>query len=106
MYVIVKVAFHKGVQSAEQLEENGLNVYASIPLSDWQLKNVNNSRKKDKKKFDVLIKENGADLAIEAIRGLRTRLYFAMLEAKNNILMISGPSPEIGKTFVSTNLAG
>ncbi|HEE1145149.1 TPA: tyrosine-protein kinase, partial [Klebsiella pneumoniae] len=95
MYVIVKVAFHKGVQSAEQLEENGLNVYASIPLSDWQLKNVNNSRKKDKKKFDVLIKENGADLAIEAIRGLRTRLYFAMLEAKNNILMISGPSPEI-----------
>ncbi|MDH8576023.1 GNVR domain-containing protein, partial [Klebsiella pneumoniae] len=42
MYVIVKVAFHKGVQSAEQLEENGLNVYASIPLSDWQLKNVNN----------------------------------------------------------------
>ncbi|MDH8045842.1 tyrosine-protein kinase, partial [Klebsiella pneumoniae] len=24
----------------------------------------------------------------------------------NNILMISGPSPEIGKTFVSTNLAG
>lgn len=28
-----------------------------------------------------------------------------MLEAKNNVLMISGASPNIGKTFVSMNLA-
>ncbi|WP_175607032.1 AAA family ATPase, partial [Serratia marcescens] len=30
---------------------------------------------------------------------------FAMLESKNNVLMISGASPNIGKTFVSINLA-
>ncbi|WP_446920210.1 AAA family ATPase, partial [Klebsiella pneumoniae] len=29
----------------------------------------------------------------------------AMMEAKNNILMISGASPNAGKTFVSSNLA-
>jgi len=46
-----------------------------------------------------------ADLAVEAIRSLRTSLHFAMLEAKNNILMISGPRPGVGKTFVSANLA-
>jgi tyrosine-protein kinase Etk/Wzc len=28
-----------------------------------------------------------------------------MMEAKNNVLMISGASPNAGKTFVSTNLA-
>ncbi len=28
-----------------------------------------------------------------------------MIEAKNNILMISGPSPGVGKSFVSSNLA-
>ena len=28
-----------------------------------------------------------------------------MMEAKNNILMISGASPNAGKTFISTNLA-
>ncbi|HCH6648905.1 TPA: polysaccharide biosynthesis tyrosine autokinase, partial [Klebsiella pneumoniae] len=44
-------------------------------------------------------------LAIEAIRGLRTSLHFAMMEARNNVLMISGASPNAGKTFVSTNLA-
>ena len=49
--------------------------------------------------------ENPADLAIEAIRGLRTSLHFAMMESRNNILMISGASPNAGKTFVSTNLA-
>lgn len=28
-----------------------------------------------------------------------------MMEARNNILMISGASPNAGKTFISTNLA-
>lgn len=28
-----------------------------------------------------------------------------MLEARNNVLMISGASPNAGKTFVSSNLA-
>jgi tyrosine-protein kinase Etk/Wzc len=41
--------------------------------------------------------ENPADLAIEAIRGLRTSLHFAMMEARNNVLMISGASPNAGK---------
>jgi tyrosine-protein kinase Etk/Wzc len=48
---------------------------------------------------------NPADLAVESLRSLRTSLHFATLEAKNNILMISGPSPAVGKSFVSCNLA-
>ncbi|MCV5792115.1 tyrosine-protein kinase, partial [Escherichia coli] len=32
-------------------------------------------------------------------------LHFAMMEAKNNVLMISGASPNAGKTFISTNLS-
>ena len=28
-----------------------------------------------------------------------------MMEAKNNVLMISGPAPDIGKSFISTNFA-
>jgi tyrosine-protein kinase Etk/Wzc len=36
---------------------------------------------------------------------LRTSLHFAGLEAKNNVMMISGASPNAGKTFISTNLA-
>ena len=49
--------------------------------------------------------ENKDDLAIESLRSLRTTLHFAFLEAQNNIIMITGPSPGVGKTFVSINLA-
>jgi tyrosine-protein kinase Etk/Wzc len=52
-----------------------------------------------------LAKEDPSDLAIEALRGLRTSLHFAMLEARNNVVMISGPSPAVGKSFITANLA-
>ena len=52
----------------------------------------------------LLAANNPADLSIEALRSLRTSLHFAMLEAKNKVLVISGPSPEIGKSFVTANL--
>lgn len=62
-------------------------------------------KNRNKDTYGFLAIENPADLAIEAIRGLRTSLHFAMMEARNNVLMISGASPKAGKTFVSTNLA-
>ena len=42
---------------------------------------------------------------MEALRSLRTSLHFAMMEASNKVLMISGPSPEVGKSFITANLA-
>ncbi len=36
---------------------------------------------------------------------MRTAIHFALSSAKNNIIMISGPAPELGKSFISTNLA-
>ncbi|MFQ1680431.1 polysaccharide biosynthesis tyrosine autokinase [Pantoea dispersa] len=105
--VLLKVLLHRGLESPEQLEELGINVYASVPLSDWMQKRQKNNRRKGKGKHEnslFLAEENSADLAIEAIRGLRTSLHFAMLEAKNNVLMISSASPDAGKTFISTNM--
>ncbi|CAI1665356.1 tyrosine-protein kinase Wzc [Serratia fonticola] len=110
-FVIGRALLHRGIESPEQLEELGINVYASIPLSEWQRRKdlefaLKNKKKKKNADTDTLLAVgNPADLAIEAIRSLRTSLHFAMMEAKNNILMISGASPGIGKTFVSANLA-
>ena len=39
------------------------------------------------------------------MRSIRTTIHFALNNAKNNIIAISGPAPEIGKSFISTNLA-
>ena len=107
-FVLVKAAFHRGVESPDQIEEIGLPVYAAVPKSDLQVELTNRfkSKKKQTKGTQALLAEsNPADLSVEALRGLRTSLHFAMLEAKNNILMISGPAPSIGKSFISTNFA-
>ncbi|HBZ8078436.1 polysaccharide biosynthesis tyrosine autokinase [Klebsiella quasipneumoniae] len=103
--VLLRILLRRGIESPEQLEEMGINVYASVPVSEWLSKNLAKN-KINRKESDILLAvENPADLAVEAIRGLRTSLHFAMMEAKNNILMISGASPNAGKTFISTNLA-
>ncbi|KMV66999.1 hypothetical protein AI29_15755, partial [bacteria symbiont BFo2 of Frankliniella occidentalis] len=107
--VLLNVFLRRGIESPEQLEELGINVYASIPVSEWMEKQLPRSLNYGKKKridnVNFLAVDNPADLAIEAIRSLRTSLHFAMMEAKNNILMISGASPNAGKTFVNSNLA-
>ncbi|ELQ2337991.1 polysaccharide biosynthesis tyrosine autokinase [Vibrio vulnificus] len=106
-FVLVKAALHRGVETPDQIEQIGLSVYASVPKSSLQLALAEKIKRKGKhnKELALLAETNPADLSIEALRGLRTSLHFAMLEAKNNVLMISGPAPGIGKSFVSTNFA-
>ncbi len=115
-FVLLKAAFHKGIESPEEIEALGLPVYASIPKSVWQekldsklsklRKGSKHHRKQGHNTQNILLAEaNPADLSIEALRGLRTSLHFAMMEAKNNVVMISGPAPSIGKSFVSANFA-
>ncbi|EPM1364555.1 polysaccharide biosynthesis tyrosine autokinase [Klebsiella pneumoniae] len=107
--VLLKVLLRRGIETPEQLEELGINVYASIPVAEaFARKKVNDKgwgNRNSEQSQSFLAIENPADLAIEAIRGLRTSLHFAMMEARNNVLMISGASLNAGKTFVSSNLA-
>ncbi|MEZ2601002.1 tyrosine-protein kinase Wzc [Kluyvera intermedia] len=106
--VLLRSLFNRGIESPLVLEEHGINVYASIPLSEWQkshdsVKSVNGVKRY--KQSQLLAVGNPTDLAIEAIRSLRTSLHFAMMQAENNVLMMTGVSPSIGKTFVCANLA-
>lgn len=104
--VFVRVFLRRGIENPEQLEELGINVYASIPVAERNTKNYSKKVFEGNHRIqDLLAIDNPADLAIEAIRGLRTSLHFAMMESRNNVLMISGASPNAGKTFISSNLA-
>lgn len=104
---LLRYAMNRGIESPDVIEKMGLPVYASIPFSKDQstLERALDGKKGARLKNNLLAVSNPADLAVEAMRALRTSLHFAMLEAKNNILMISGPSPGVGKSFVSANLA-
>ncbi|MBL5945884.1 polysaccharide biosynthesis tyrosine autokinase [Enterobacter asburiae] len=96
---MVRSALFRHIDSPDALERVGITVLASIPFSQWQhTKNSQISRK-------LLATEHSEDLAIEALRSLRTGLHFTLMQARNNIIMVSGVSPGIGKSFISANLA-
>jgi tyrosine-protein kinase Etk/Wzc len=99
---------HKCIEDPSEIEALGLPVYAIVPYSEYQVKLTGfaKARKgKTAKAKSILAVDNPADLSIEALRSLRTSLHFAMMEAKNNVIAISGPSPGVGKSFISVNLA-
>ncbi|WP_036257053.1 polysaccharide biosynthesis tyrosine autokinase [Spongiibacter marinus] len=111
--VLVRSALNRGVENPDDIEAIGLPVYTSIPLSDEQRKldgagkrrQAIRKKQKNQHPHDLLAHKNPTDIAVESLRNLRTSLHFAMLEAENNVMMISGPSPNVGKSFVSGNLA-
>ncbi|WMO14781.1 polysaccharide biosynthesis tyrosine autokinase [Pseudoalteromonas piscicida] len=106
--VLVQKAMHKGIEDPAEIEALGLPVYASVPFSEYQVKLTGFAKArqgKTAKAKSILAIDNPADLSVEALRSLRTSLHFAMLEAKNNVIAISGPSPGVGKSFITVNLA-
>jgi tyrosine-protein kinase Etk/Wzc len=102
---LVKIALRGGIEHADDIERLlGLTVYASVPLSPEQQK-ISSSLKGNSGRQLVLASQKENDPAIESLRSLRTALQFAMLDARNNIMMISGPTPGLGKSFVAANFA-
>lgn len=97
-------ALLRGVDKPEEVERvTGLPTYASIPYSRAQQALQAKSRNNGKE-AKVLAGLDSNDLAIEALRSLRTSLHFAMLDATNNIVVLTGPVAALGKSFVSINL--
>lgn len=106
--VLLRKSLSRGLEGPEGIERLGLPVYASIPYSALQEEeDSKKGRARDgvDKPAYLLALRNPTDLSIESIRSLRTCLHFAGLDSTNNRIMISGPSPQVGKTFVSSNLA-
>lgn len=85
-------------------QQLGIPVYANVPVSKDQGK-LTQLMKKHAQGLHTLQRGAADGIAIEAIKSLRTSLHFALHEAPNNIVLITGPRPGIGKTFISSNLA-
>lgn len=95
------------VEEPETIEsELGLPVYATIPHSPEEAAIVRRAKsgKGSKGSCELLAIRNPEDDAIESLRGLRTTIHFALMDAPHNSLLITGPSPGLGKSFISKNL--
>lgn len=104
LIVFAMRALLRGVDRPEDVERAlGLPTYASIPFSSAQ-KRIMSRVSRDSRGHTVLAAVDSEDLAVEALRSLRTSLHFAMLEASNNIVVFTGPVAALGKSFVTINL--
>ena len=103
--IFLRQAFYRGVENPEVIENLGMPVYASLPLSRQQERLQKQRLGGAGHASKLLSVAAPTELAVESLRSLRTSLHFAMMEARNNILMISSPMPGAGKSFVSANLA-
>jgi tyrosine-protein kinase Etk/Wzc len=105
------------VEDPDTLERSlGLPVFASIPHSKAE-RALNDRVHKARKgaarpggaggpeQVGLLSVTQPDDDAVESLRSLRTTLHFAMLDTRRRSVLLTGPSQDIGKSFVSKNLA-
>ena len=104
LIALLRNLMHTGIKDSTQIEnELDLPVYATVPRSPVQESRIQILKKK--KSIPILAIKNTNDIAIESLRSIRTTIHFSLANAKNNVIAISGPAPEVGKSFISANLA-
>ncbi len=95
----------RGLEDHRLIESKlGLPVFVTIPHSAAQGEHTEAIGRRSEGSH-LLAALNPDDLATESLRSLRIMLQFSMREAPNGVIMVAGPSPSIGKSFVSSNLA-
>ena len=101
--VILRRLMDGGVADADEVEQHtGMTVYATIPFSVQQARL--HARGKGNG-HDLLARQLPDDPAVESLRSFRTALQFAMVSTDSNVVMITGPAPDVGKSFICANFA-
>ena len=98
--ILIRNWLRKGVQDSTDIETLGIPVFATLnyrPLGETAGRRTG--------RLPIRAQAKPDDLAIEAIRSLRTSLHFGMLDAPSPTLVVTSPHPGAGKSFVATNLA-
>ena len=94
-----------GLKDPADIESaTGLHVFATVPHSAVQEK-LHKLITTHAPGNHLLATIHSEDSSVESLRSLRTALQFAMLDSRNNLVLFSGPTPGIGKSFVSINFA-
>ncbi|MES2537319.1 MAG: polysaccharide biosynthesis tyrosine autokinase [Pseudomonadota bacterium] len=105
LVVFLKKALHGGIDDPLEIEKMlGVPVFATFPHSKMQKELIDQVSRKSPK-LPLLTKISSMDIAIESLRNFRTALQFSMTHSKNNIVLMTGPTAGMGKSFVTANLA-
>ena len=100
--VFLRRAWRDGVEDPAEVEGAlGLPTYATVPFARAQRRLA----RATPGRLPVLAQADPGDPAIEALRSLRTSLHFAAADSRSNVLVLTGPTADLGKSFLAMNLA-
>ena len=100
--VFLRYMMIKGIISTNEINDLGFEIYGNIPYSKNQKKIVKNKKNEG---TNLLAIRHHDDIAIEALRLLRTNIYFLQKKMDAKIVMLCSPDIGAGKSFITTNLA-
>lgn len=90
----------RGVVGAEEIERVGLPVFGTVNFTGSAA-----NHRRNKGVMPILAITQPEEIAVEALRSLRTALYFGMLDAATKSIQMTSAAPGAGKSFTSVNLA-
>jgi len=86
-------------------KEFGIRTAGVLPYSQNQVDAKKAFDEGQKRSIEILAATKPDDPCVEAIRSLRTSLFFALKDKQTNVVNITGAVPATGKSFISVNLA-
>jgi tyrosine-protein kinase Etk/Wzc len=102
---LIRRQLFDAVNDPYEIEERiGLQVYANVPYSAMEARCAPRLGAPGSQRT-ILANSSNLDPAIESLRGFRTAVEYALLDARNRIVLITGPTSGVGKSFVTLNLA-
>lgn len=94
-----------GLTAVDEIERHtSLPVRAVLPAATRQRRLMRAVEQHDKG-LHVLAYDDPYEPAIEGLRSLQTALHFSLADVAHPLVLVSGPAPGTGKSFVSVNLA-
>lgn len=97
--VLLRNWLRVGITRAADLETLGLGVFAVVQY----MRGLGDRRSRRLRGIFAL--NAPRDAAIESFRSMRTSLHFSMTGARNSAVLLTGATPEVGKSFCAENLA-
>jgi len=109
-FVFLRRNMFKGIDDPEHIERAfRLPVFGLVPMSAEQtlLENgfARGGQRGGERLRSVLANARPKDVTVESLRSLRTSMQFTIMDAKNRIVMLTGPMAGVGKSFLTVNLA-
>ncbi|MEO5658249.1 MAG: polysaccharide biosynthesis tyrosine autokinase [Polaromonas sp.] len=98
-------SLRRGIKDSADIESAiGLHVFASVPHSAKQDK-LTRQIKSNAPGNHLLAITHPDDPGVESLRSLHTALRVALLDAPNNVVLFTGATSGIGKSFTGANFA-